>query len=96
VNSEEEEGSGGGEGRKLTCVGSRCCWRRWRWQDAAVADGEGVGDDGSHSFFPCFFFSSSFFFFFYLSVLSSLSLFYSSLLSLYPSLSFLLSLHLFL
>jgi len=26
---EEGEGGGGGEGRRLTCGGSRCCWR-WR------------------------------------------------------------------
>jgi len=91
VNSEEEEGSGGGEGRKLTCVGSRCCWRRWRWQDAAVADGEGVGDDGSHSFFPCFFFSSSFFFLF-LSLRSLLSIPILLLSSFSLSLSFFLAL----
>jgi len=29
-DAEEEEGGGGGEGRRLTCGGSRCCWRRWR------------------------------------------------------------------
>jgi len=68
----------------LTCGGSRCYWRRWRWQDATAGDGVGAGDDGSHRFFPCFSSLFLFFFLFSLSVLSSLSLFCSSLLSLYP------------
>jgi hypothetical protein len=51
---EEEEGVGGGEGKRLTCSGSQCCWRRWRWQDVATGDGGGVSDDGSHRFFPVF------------------------------------------
>jgi len=75
---EEEEGGGGGEGRRLTYGGSRCCWRWWRWRDAAAGDNGGVNDDGSHRFFPVF---SSRLLFFSLSVLSSLSLFYSSFLS---------------
>jgi hypothetical protein len=90
VNSEEEEGGGGGEGRKLTCGGSRYCWRRWRWQDAAVADGGGVGDDGLHSFFPCFFFSSCFFSFLSLGCLLSIPILLLSSFSL--SLSFFLAL----
>jgi len=56
-DAEEEKGGGGREGRRLTYNGSLCCWRRWRWQDAAASDGGDAGDDGSHRFFPCFFLS---------------------------------------
>jgi len=68
----EDKRDGGGEGRRLTCGGSRCCWRRWRWQDATAGVGGDASDDGSHRFFPCFFFYSSSFFFFFLSRFSPL------------------------
>ena len=80
---EEEEGGEGGEGRRLTCGGSRCCWRWWRWRDAAAGDDGGVNDDGSHRFFPVF--SSRLFF---SSLDSLLSIPILLLLSLYSSLLF--------